>query len=143
MASASAPLADTAPSRPLPAAFHADDVVARVLEVRWATRNAPPQLRPAWANLERVVGHSDEGLEYALLELIVAAMATLSRIRAAGPGRVSTGRDERVDEVLALRGEGFSNEEVAIMLGISKKAVESRLTRARARGREIPHGNCS
>lgn len=79
----SAHLSETAPSRPLPH-FRGDRVVADVLELRSATREAPPQLRPAWANLERAYASGDEAaIDYALRELVVAGMATMTRIRAA------------------------------------------------------------
>lgn len=141
---ASAHPLETAPTRPLP--VRNDHVVADVLAARFATRSAPPQLRPSWERLERTHQTGDTAaLEYALLELIVAAMATLTRIRVAAPhtgARTIRARradsDDQVDEVLELRAQGLTNEQIAERLYLSVAAVQHRLRTARRRGRQIP-----
>ena len=70
-----------APNRPLPR-LH-DRVVLDVLEVRRATHARPPQLGPAIARARLALEVDDEAaLEQALLDLAVAAMVTLARVRA-------------------------------------------------------------
>jgi hypothetical protein len=63
-----------------------DGVLRDVILARWATRNDAPRLAAALAHARRANALDDiEALDYAFREIAVAAMSSLSRLRAAYP----------------------------------------------------------